>query len=374
MLEARHVAAGSSGLSVGIIETQYVEPLDIELRVRSMALFDALEREHGLRIVRNGYLRLAHGEDERAAFAASVQVQRALGVARRARTRSRRGRPAGARHGASATCRRPVRAERRLPRRPPLLRAARRAGERPRRAAAGRPRAAAAPSATRGRRWLLRTGARRATLRLRGQRRRAVGGRVAALLGVPLELAPQRHEAVLVQLPRELPYTMPSVMDYTPGAGEAGPVLPPRAPRAADRGTAHRGGTRAAAADPDATRAGSIPSSWRPSPSCSGAAAGARRRALAQGWAGLYPVSPDGLPHVGPARGRPTAILAGGAGGSGIQLSPVHRGARRRLDAGGRAAHRGRRHRLAPGRPSLRTEDQSSSPGRPSLRTEDRSS
>ena len=44
---------------------------------------------------------------------------------------------------------------------------------------------------------------------------------------------------------------------------------------------------------------------------------------LAHGWAGLYPVSPDGLPQVGPIPGRPGGLLAGGAGGAGIQLSPV---------------------------------------------------
>jgi sarcosine oxidase subunit beta len=44
---------------------------------------------------------------------------------------------------------------------------------------------------------------------------------------------------------------------------------------------------------------------------------------LAHGWAGVYPVSPDGLPQVGPAGVDPTIITAGGAGGSGIQLSPA---------------------------------------------------
>ena len=40
-------------------------------------------------------------------------------------------------------------------------------------------------------------------------------------------------------------------------------------------------------------------------------------------WAGLYPVSPDGLPIVGPARSDPSVILAVGGGGSGIQMSPI---------------------------------------------------
>jgi sarcosine oxidase subunit beta len=43
---------------------------------------------------------------------------------------------------------------------------------------------------------------------------------------------------------------------------------------------------------------------------------------LAGGWAGLYPVSVTGRPLVGPVPGMPV-IAAGGAGGSGIQLSPV---------------------------------------------------
>ena len=40
-------------------------------------------------------------------------------------------------------------------------------------------------------------------------------------------------------------------------------------------------------------------------------------------WAGLYPVSPDGLPIVGPASGDRLRVLAVGGGGSGIQLSPI---------------------------------------------------
>jgi len=81
VLERSHVAAESSGLSVGIIETQYVEPLDIELRVRSMELFRRLERDRGLHVVRNGYLRLVHSADRLPAFEASMELQRELGVA-----------------------------------------------------------------------------------------------------------------------------------------------------------------------------------------------------------------------------------------------------------------------------------------------------
>ena len=58
---ARHVAGASSGLSVGIIETQYLDPLAIEIRVESMRFFTELERAGALAVTRNGYLRLGHG-------------------------------------------------------------------------------------------------------------------------------------------------------------------------------------------------------------------------------------------------------------------------------------------------------------------------
>ena len=80
VIDTRHVAAGSSGLSVGIVETQYLERLDIELRVRAMHTFAWLEREHELRVVRNGYLRLGHDDASRMAFERSVEIQRELGV------------------------------------------------------------------------------------------------------------------------------------------------------------------------------------------------------------------------------------------------------------------------------------------------------
>jgi len=50
VLEAGELASGSSSRSAGFIETQYVDPLDIELRARSMHTFRALQRDHGLEI------------------------------------------------------------------------------------------------------------------------------------------------------------------------------------------------------------------------------------------------------------------------------------------------------------------------------------
>jgi len=80
VIERGQIAAESSGLSVGIIETQYLEPVAIEIRARSMDFFRRLEHEHNLEITRNGYLRLGRTADDLAAFERSVEIQRELGV------------------------------------------------------------------------------------------------------------------------------------------------------------------------------------------------------------------------------------------------------------------------------------------------------
>src|SRR5207237_6517253 len=44
---------------------------------------------------------------------------------------------------------------------------------------------------------------------------------------------------------------------------------------------------------------------------------------LANGWAGLYPMSPDGRSQIGPTPGNRSVVNAGGGGGSGLQQSPT---------------------------------------------------
>ena len=39
-------------------------------------------------------------------------------------------------------------------------------------------------------------------------------------------------------------------------------------------------------------------------------------------WAGIYPISPDGEPSIGPHADRPTVHAAYGGGGSGFQSAP----------------------------------------------------
>ena len=120
VIERDRVAGASSGLSVGIIETQYLDPLAIEIRVESDAV---LRRARALgrarRSRRNGYLRPRARDADMEAFARSVEVQR---TARRAPTVASSTRTscatAGPGHATRRPGRRPVRPERRVHRRP----------------------------------------------------------------------------------------------------------------------------------------------------------------------------------------------------------------------------------------------------------------
>jgi sarcosine oxidase subunit beta len=146
---------------------------------------------------------------------------------------------------------------------------------------------------------------------------------VGEILGAPARVLPQRHQALVAHLPRRLDYLMPSVMDYIPASGEIGLYFRHESPTSLIAGL-HTEEALHDIVDPDdygrsgeqeymhevATRlAHRLPE-----------LSGARLGGL---WAGLYPVSPDGHPAVGPYRERPDVVAALGAGGSGLQSSPA---------------------------------------------------
>jgi sarcosine oxidase subunit beta len=221
VIERGQAASASSGLSVGIIETQYLDPLAIEVRVRSMALFRRLEVEHALPITRNGYLRLAHASADLDAFAHSVAVQHELGVADaqvldRAALRHlvpdlECGDLAGGLFGPSdgyldghLFC--SLLAD--------LLRE--------RGAAVLTSTALLSASVGPGGKHLLVTPHGTIACEVVVNAAGAWAGRVGEMLGAPAEVMPQRHRALVAHLPRALEYVMPSVMDYVPGSGEIG--------------------------------------------------------------------------------------------------------------------------------------------------------
>jgi sarcosine oxidase subunit beta len=322
VLEKGTIGGGSSGLAVGIIETQYLDRLSIAVRAYSMGVFARLERERGLRITRNGYLRLGHSAADRDAFATSVGFQHALGVADAAvLERAEIARlipdldPAGIEcglWGPSDGYTDPALACSALAE---LVRAA--GGTIVQGCALDgcddRP----------GGGFRLTAGERTYEADVVVN---AAGGwapRVGAILGAPAHALPQRHEALFVRLSRPIEYVMPSVMDYVPGSGRMGLYFRHDAVTRLVAGL-HTEDVMKHDDDPDRFRRG-----WDDPAYLVAVGEALEERLPGLGevtlggvWAGIYPISPDGDPSVGPYADRPGIYAALGAGGAGFQSAP----------------------------------------------------
>ena len=127
-------------------------------------------------------------------------------------------------------------------------------------------------------------------------------GRVGDILGAPVTILPQRHQALIAHLPEPLGYVMPSVMDYVPSSGGFGAYFRDDGPGRLVAGL-HTEEVIHDIVDPDAVQrdtAGEYVELV------------AERLAhrlprledmrLGDVWAGIYPMRPDGRPVVGPSR------------------------------------------------------------------------
>jgi sarcosine oxidase subunit beta len=307
VIDRANVAAASSGLSVGIIETQYVDPLAIEIRALAMRIFAELE---GLAITRNGYLRPAHTEADLAAFARSVEIQHELGVAdavvlspdqMRALVPDMRcddylGGLFGPSDGyidGHLYCSLLADGLTVIP-------GARMTGYDDGRVETtkGAFECDVVVNAAGG--W---------------------AGRVGELLGAPLPILPQRHMALVAHLPRALPYVMPSVMDYIPASGDYGLYFRHESPSQLIAGLHTEEAIHDLVDPDDFGRSDEHEYMAAVAPLLAQRLPSLAEARLGNVWAGLYPISPDGLPIVGPCRDGVFAVA--GAGGSGLQQSPA---------------------------------------------------
>ena len=321
VLDARHPGDGSSGLSVGMVETQYLTPADIAVRAYGRRYYDSWASDHGLRFVRGGYLRTARTDEALTSYHHSVELQRDAGIP-------------------DATVLSPGDIAARWPQ---LVVADLQGGlfgpsdghidgyeycvlaaglirERGGRVLAN----AAVHGAEHGPTcWRLDTA--------RGQVEADVvvnaagpwAGVVGDLLGAPVPLLPQLHGAVTIELSEPIDPPLPFVMDYVPGSGQAGVYF--RSERA-DQLIAglHVEEAVAAAVSPDVAL-GQVGDAFLEElverleerlTDTDGAAIG-------RSWTGIYPMTPDHRPVVGTHPDRPDVVCALGGGGNGIQLAPA---------------------------------------------------
>jgi sarcosine oxidase subunit beta len=325
VLERDHPASGSSGLSAGIFNRQAVEPLDVEVRVEAERFLSRLERDHDLPLQREGYIRAAHDDAQLARLASALDLERALGVDD-ARLLDRAGLRqvvpdmavddlAGGLFGPSdghldghllcAT----------------LAARARAAGAR---VLVGT--ALVGARRTSGGRHRLRTSAGDIEADVVVNAAGAWAPAVGDLLGAGVRLVSQRHQIVQVRLPRPLPYTMPTVNEYVPGSGDYALYFRAEGPDQLIAGLhTHEVLDDHPGEDPDGFDRG-VDADYV---DLVGERLTARLPGLgdlgyAGGWAGLYPISPDGLPQVGPHPAELTVVSACGGGGVGLTNGLVY--------------------------------------------------
>ncbi|MFI8975029.1 NAD(P)/FAD-dependent oxidoreductase [Nocardia asteroides] len=322
VLEMDHIASGSSSRSVGIIETQYLEEFDISVRAYGLRFVQSLAHHENLQLVANGYLRLADSDQMLERYEASVERQRAWGI-NDAQVLSAgevqalvpgiemRDRVGGLFGPSDCYVDGYLFAN--------LM------GDLARRNGATILQKAHLLGVSNGSddSLVLETTRGEVTADIVVNAAGAWAGRVGQLLGAPITLSPQRHQAVTVTLDRPIGYAMPSVMDYVPGSGRMGLYFRPEGEAALFAGLHSEDGTHAAS-DPDRA-SGNVDPEFieliaealaERLPNLDGAGIG-------HGWAGLFPMSFDQRPVVGPHPADPRVICAIGSGGNGIQLSPA---------------------------------------------------
>jgi sarcosine oxidase subunit beta len=323
VLEADHVSTASSSLSVGMIETQYFDPVDVHARVLGRDEVDRLSVDHGLRFVRNGFLRPATELHHLELFEQSVAVQRSFGVEDAT--------VLGPEEVVAVAP--PINAERIVGGlwRPSdgyldgylfttllaELAKARGAQILSRRQLVGADKAADGT-------WRL-TAANGTSFEadIIVNAAGSWSPRVAELLGTRISVRPERHQAITIELGRSVDWVLPCVVDYIPGSRDDGLSL------------RHEGNRQMFATlhNEQSVLPESNPDSYNPQvdagftdiiiglildrfPSLGDCG-------LGRGWAGLYPMTPDGYPIVGAAPEDPTVVQAAGGCGNGIQLAPA---------------------------------------------------
>ncbi len=80
LVEKDTPATGSSGRSAGIVETQYVNEFEVRMTALSMPLFEDLAQRRGVPFRRCGYLRLAHTPEQASLLKESLRLQAQFGI------------------------------------------------------------------------------------------------------------------------------------------------------------------------------------------------------------------------------------------------------------------------------------------------------
>ncbi|MGB3486159.1 MAG: FAD-binding oxidoreductase [Mycobacterium sp.] len=322
VIERSHPGEGSSGRSVGMVETQYFRPDDVEARVYGRRFYDRIAAEHGLNFVSCGYLRLGSTAADIETFERSLTTQRGFGVSDAyvlsadeiaARwpqlvTADRIGGLYGESDGyidGYEYC----------------TIAARLIAERGGRVSVNTELLGAA--VTSGGRWELDTTKGKLTADIVVNAAGAWAARVGELLGAPIALHPQLHGAITVDLRKPMDPMLPFVMDYVPDSGTDGVYFRSERVDQLIAGLHTDEGVHEPVSPDVKLRRVTDDEVERVLTLMAERLHIVDDLTISGSWQGIYPMSPDHRPVVGRHPGQPTVVCALGAGGSGIQLAPA---------------------------------------------------
>lgn len=319
VVEHRHIAAGSSGLSAGILNRQVADPRDRVMRTASVGIIESLAAAGQVSIRRCGYLRLARSPEQWRAMQEAVvdadpelsrvvtaaEVERMVPGIRAEDVLGAMYGPADGHIDGPELC-------------TAYLDRARRHGAR-----------------YLGGHQVVGATVTPADVRLRlddgsdlvaDSVINAAGpwlGVTSELLGVRLPMANQRHAICTVRVPELDRRSIPIVQTYVPGDAADAVYVRPEAPGMLLAGL-HSYSLSGAATDPDEPLG---PVSARYVDDVGSALAerfpGWESATLAPGWTGLYPMTRDGRPVIGPHVDEPRIVSCGGLGGVGLTVSGV---------------------------------------------------
>jgi sarcosine oxidase subunit beta len=321
VLEQSHVAAASSSLSVGMFTRNYIDPLDIGLRLWSHQFIARLERDHQLPVKRIGYLRIARSTKAMEVLTAASQTQRSLGVtdtsvldadqiAHRFPHLSMDDRVGGVFVADDGYLDGTVLSN-------VYLQLAVDAGVRYQ----GRSEVTGIDTAGSG--FVVHTARGDVEADVVVNAAGSWANRVAKMVGDDLGILPQRHQAAVLRLSQPLGYVMPNVMDYVPGVDEAGAYLRHESDFQLVAGVHTNEVERGANDDPDHfDERGDQAFIEQLADGLDRLLLGAGDVGIETTWAGLYPMSPDGQMLLGPTRVEGMYACAG-LGGIGIHVSPA---------------------------------------------------
>jgi sarcosine oxidase subunit beta len=152
-------------------------------------------------------------------------------------------------------------------------------------------------------------------------------GDVGATLGAPVTILPQRHEVFVIHLLDHVNYTIPEFGEYFPGTNglaHGGLYIQHHTPTALLAGLHGGLADQSEPSHPDEYARTVSETSVEPlAAEIAHRFPAFERAGVDKGWTGLYPLSADEKPLLGPCDADGTILCAGGCGGFGLQVSPM---------------------------------------------------